>query len=455
LDKEIARVRSNIKRTGRYIQRILRYIQHSQERLEKEKTRAGLYKAQRAAIQEDMQKLREELAVLRRMTDPAQIQEMELQREKLGDALIELQQKIGSVSTELSTLQSKLENVLNLSADNIRIQLRKIEGQLLTTEKEVAEAFHQRGEIEKELSGLEKSKEELSRSVLSAREEAKKYTIQIDDIDKQLHILDSEYEQASGLLNQLQLNLQTYRLQRDQYYHQLMEIGYEKPLEVSPQQLEVAESSLNLMRLELKRLGAVNQLALTHYDEQISRYKELSLRINELEREKQAILNFMEEIESKKRKVFMEAFNKINESFGAYFSKLTGGGEAALKLESLEDPFAGGIDMTVQFPAKPPILVSGASGGERSVAAVAFIFALQDFMPAAFYLFDEVDAHLDSFHVGKLGELLMEEAKKSQFLVITLKPEIVNKAERVYGVYMHGGISHVVSTAFREGEGAE
>ena len=147
----------------------------------------------------------------------------------------------------------------------------------------------------------------------------------------------------------------------------------------------------------------------------------------------------------------MEAFNKISESFSAYFSKLTGGGEAALKLESLEEPFTGGIDMTVQFPTKPPILVSGASGGERSVAAVAFIFALQDFMPAAFYLFDEIDAHLDSFHVGKLGELLKEEAKKSQFLVITLKPEIVNKAERVYGIYMHGGISHIVSTAFKEG----
>jgi len=453
LDNEIARVRNNIKRTGRNIQRILRYIQHSQKRLEKERTQTGLYKAQRAAIQDDMQKLRGELAVLRRMTDPAQIQEMELQREKLGDALIELQQKIGSVSTELSTLQSKLENVLNLSADNIRIQLRKIEGQLSTTEKEVGEAFHQRGEIEKELSGLEKSKEELSRSVLSAREEAKKYTIQIDDIDKQLHILDSEYEQASGLLNRLQLNLQTHQLQWDQRHHQLMELGYEKPLEASPQQLAVAESSLNLMRLELKRLGAVNQLALTHYDDQISRYKELSLRINELEREKQAILNFMEEIETKKRKVFMEAFNKINESFSAYFSKLTGGGEAALKLESLEDPFAGGIDMTVQFPTKPPILVSGASGGERSVAAVAFIFALQDFMPAAFYLFDEIDAHLDSFHVGKLGELLTEEAQKSQFLVITLKPEIVNKAERVYGIYMHDGISHIVSTAFKEGAG--
>jgi chromosome segregation protein len=129
---------------------------------------------------------------------------------------------------------------------------------------------------------------------------------------------------------------------------------------------------------------------------------------------------------------------------------LTDGGEASLKLENPEEPLSGGVDMIVQFPGKPPILVSGASSGERSVTAVAFLFAIQDFMPAAFYLFDEVDAHLDAFHVAKLGELLVEESKRSQFIVITLKPEMANKAERVYGIYEHKGVSHVVSPTFKK-----
>jgi chromosome segregation protein len=129
---------------------------------------------------------------------------------------------------------------------------------------------------------------------------------------------------------------------------------------------------------------------------------------------------------------------------------MTGGGEAVLKLENPDEPFRGGIDIIVTFPNKPPILVSGASGGERSVAAVAFIFALQEFTPTSFYILDEVDAHLDAFHVGKLGELLIEEATRSQFIVITLKPEIVNKAEKIYGVYERDGISHVVFANLRE-----
>ena len=106
--------------------------------------------------------------------------------------------------------------------------------------------------------------------------------------------------------------------------------------------------------------------------------------------------------------------------------------------------------MIVQFPSKPPILVTGASGGERSVSAVAFLFAIQEFTPAAFYILDEGDAHLDAFHVGKLGELLVDEAERSQFIVVTLKPEMVNKAQKVYGVYERDGVSNVVSATFPE-----
>ena len=449
LEGEIARVRRTIKQTRRNIKRIERYIQGVNERLEREKTQIGLQKAQRSALRKEMQKLRNELADLRRKTDPFQIQEMEVQRERLGDGVFELRQRLGGTETELSTLQSKFKNVLKIGADNIRIQLRKVKWQISTVEKEVEEALQQKETLEKELLELEKTREELSRSVLTAREESKKFTSQIDDVDKKLNRLDAEYERSDQLFNELQLKLQTYQLQLDQHRYRLGELGYEESLKVSPEGFKATESSLKLLRFELERLGAVNQLALSHYAEQASRYKELSMRMNELEREKQAILSFMDEIERKKRDVFMEAFLQIHGNLSRYFSKLTGGGEAVLKLEKPEEPFAGGIDMVVQFPGKPPILVSGASSGERSVAAVAFIFALQNFMPAAFYLFDEIDAHLDAFHVGKLGEVLAEESAESQFMVVTLKPEMVSKAEKIYGVYERSGVSHVVSATFK------
>jgi chromosome segregation protein len=172
--------------------------------------------------------------------------------------------------------------------------------------------------------------------------------------------------------------------------------------------------------------------------------------MNELEKEKQAIIQFMDEIDRKKRNVFMEAFNKINSNLQAYFAKVTSGGKAILKLENVDEPFAGGIDMIVQFPSKPSIVVSGASGGERSVSAVAFLFALKEFTPASFYVLDEIDAHLDAFHVSKLADRLLEESEKTQFIVITLKPEMLNKAQKVYGVYGRNGVSNVISAKFLE-----
>ncbi|MCK4477177.1 chromosome segregation protein SMC [Candidatus Bathyarchaeota archaeon] len=450
LDAEVARVKKSTKVTKRNIRRIGFYIQGVQTKLEKEKTEIGLQKAQRHAIRKDMQKLRTKLAELRRKTDPTHIQKLEIQRDRLAENLIMLRQNLGSVKTEFSTLQSKYDNVLRLSYRNVKVQLKKVEKQLAVVEKEIDEALQEKEQLKEELLKLEKSREELSRTVLSAREEAKKFTAQIDDIDKELKKIDAEYERADRLRNQLQLSHQTLQLQADGFRRQLREFGYEKIISITPRQLEEAETSLRMMEFEVERLGAVNQLALSHYAEQISRYKELSLRMNELEREKQSIIAFMNEVERKKRAVFMEAFEKINKNLRRYFLKVTDGGNAQLKLVNPEDPFSGGIDMIVQFPGKQPLLVSGASGGERSVSAVAFLLAIQELTPAAFYILDEVDAHLDALHVAKLGELLAEEADKSQFIVVTLKPEMVNKAQKIYGVYERNGVSNVVSTMFTE-----
>jgi chromosome segregation protein len=450
LDREMVRVKRNVKRTHSNVRRVERYGEKLEKEIETEKARMGLYKSERQAIQKELQKLQTSLGVLRNKTDVGHIQELEVKREKLAEEIITLRQNLGTVQTDISTRQSQFDNVLRVGYQNAKIQLSKVEQQQRKVDKEIAEALQEREALKQEISELEKSRVELSKAVFSAREESQKFTTQIDAIDAELRLLDAEYEQSEMLLNQFQLQVQTCELQLQQHQNQLRHFGYANPLETTEKQVEEAETSLRMMQFELERIGAVNQLALSHYEEQISRYRELSLRLNELEREKQAIVQFMDEIDAKKRGVFMDAFEKINLNLQMYFLKLTGGGFAVLQLENPDEPFHGGIDMIVQFPNKPSIVVSGASGGERSVAAVAFIFALKEFTPTSFYILDEIDAHLDAFHVSKLADLLLEEAGKIQFIVITLKPEMVNKAQKVYGVYERNGVSSVISAKFLE-----
>ncbi len=448
LETEIGQVNKSIQQTEMNIKHAEKNTGELQGLLDEGKTQIGIFEKQQVEMTEEEEKLRKELTELRKQVDLTETQAKGVQRDALGAELLTLKQKTGSYEAELSTLQSKIKSVLKPGLESITAQVDRVTKQMVALEKEIEESARAKELVSNKIMELEKAKEELSRSLLGSKDEAKKLTAQIDSIDSELKKVEAEYEETDRMLDDLRLNNQTLSLQMGRQRDQLKALGYEETLEI-PAMTQEAETSLRLMRLEFERIGAVNQLAESQYADQISRYKELSIRMNELESERTAILKFIGEIERKKYNAFMEAFNRINEQINKYFSKLTGGGNANLQIENSENPFAGGVDMIAQFVGKPPIIVSGASSGERSVAAVAFLFSLQEFTPASFYLFDEVDAHLDAFHVESLGELLAEESTVSQFIVVTLKPEMVSKADRIYGVYGREGVSHVVSTTFR------
>jgi len=453
LESEVSRVRKSIAQTESNIKQVENKIANLSSQIEKDKAQISSFEIRLNEITEKEKFLKEELRRVRDEIDLLKVHDAEARREEISREIILLKENYNNVESKISTLKSKIENVLKRSLENLSSQINNVSNQISTLEKEVNEALKEREETQKILGELERKKEEIARELVSVKEESKKFTSQIDALDNELTKLDKEYEESMRELNELRLKMQAMKLQMNRCWEQLKIRGYESPLDESQDifREKDVDKQLELMRRELKSIGAVNQLAEVQYAEQVSRYKELSVRLNELEREKLAILKFIEEIEQKKYRVFMDAFNKINERINLYFSKLTGGGNASLKLENPENPFAGGVDMIVQFPGKSPILVSGASSGERSVSAVAFLFALQEFSPASFYLFDEIDAHLDAFHVERLGELLSEEASKSelQFIIITLKPEMISKADRIYGVYSQNGISHIVSTTFK------
>ena len=182
----------------------------------------------------------------------------------------------------------------------------------------------------------------------------------------------------------------------------------------------------------------------------MNNYKQQSTRINELEEEKAGILKFIDKVEREKTDHFMAAFNEVCENFSNLFIRITGGGDGRLELQKPEDPFSGGVDLYLQFPGKPMRLGSGASGGERSVAAIAYLLAIQKFLKAPFYLFDEIDAHLDDVNTSRLSEVLRETSHEAQFLMVSLKDVMVYNADKIYGVFSQGGRSRVLALPMRQ-----
>jgi chromosome segregation protein len=219
----------------------------------------------------------------------------------------------------------------------------------------------------------------------------------------------------------------------------LASLGIETALKLAT----IDQSLIEELEEEMASLGALNMLAIEQYEKQAENYRVVSSRLNKLEEERRAIIEFMETIENEKREAFFEALKEVNKHFSDYFNKITGG-SAWLELEDPENPFNGGINIIVQFPGKSPRVASALSGGEKSVVALCFIFAMQKLKPSPFYILDEVDAHLDAVNVERYANILKDRSAESQIITISLKDYVASKADKVIGVYNKGGSSRII-----------
>ena len=204
------------------------------------------------------------------------------------------------------------------------------------------------------------------------------------------------------------------------------------------------ESIVQGLTAELTSLTALNAKAPETYLEVSYGYRSMSERKNDLEKEKNAIIRFIEDIEKEKRQTFLDAFDTVDKEIRIIFNKMTKG-NAWLELQNEDDIFNSGISYLIQFPNKPKRESTSISGGEKTLAAIVFVLALQKLKPSPFYLFDEVDAHLDAPNSEKLAKILEERSKESQFILVSLKDSVVQKAKLVYGVFPKNGVSHVVT----------
>lgn len=198
------------------------------------------------------------------------------------------------------------------------------------------------------------------------------------------------------------------------------------------------------LEAELSSLVDLNAGAPAKYVEITSGYRQMSMRKNSLESERNSIVQFIERIERDKRQTFLDAFEIVDAEIRRVFNKMTKG-QARLELQDEDDIFNSGVSYTLQFPDKPVRDSTSISGGEKTLAAVVFVLGLQKLQPSPFYLFDEVDAHLDAPNAEKLSNILAERARESQFIVVSLKDSVVEKAGLVYGVFPTGGVSNVIT----------
>lgn len=431
-------------------------IGESQQKLEQLRKRSEALKEELRSTEDELEhsqsllsKLSEKVEKLRALRQPPS-------RSTLLNALSKWRAELSKLEKELSLLDAEIKVISEVKIPNVSAK----RDELCARRRELEEASRRIGaelhrveqrleEARAALSKLEHERAEVQSKATSRREAKRVVEQRIREIRSELSAVESELKQLTSDMHVLELKIQRLEAEEEGLLSELSSLGYHEPVRDLALTTSEYEKILDRLEDELTSLGYINFLAEEQYDALKQDYMSLSERINQLEEEKRAIIEFMKEIEAKKREVFLKAYRAINEKFAEYFHRITGG-KAWLQLENEEDPFSGGVDLIAQFPGKSPRLISGASGGEKSVAAVAFLLAMQSMSPLPFYIFDEIDAHLDARNAERLAELLRELSKDSQFIVITLKDAMIARADRVVGVYLRNGVSNVVTLSVSE-----
>lgn len=218
-----------------------------------------------------------------------------------------------------------------------------------------------------------------------------------------------------------------------------------------PMSLESKETRLEELRTKIDAMGPVNLVAIEEHKELEQREQFLSTQEQDLNQAKTQLMEMIRKINRTTSEMFKETFDQVNIHFQAMFEKLFGGGSARLVLVDEEDVLECGIEIIARPPGKKLQNISLMSGGERTLTAVALLFAIYLIKPSPFCLLDELDAPLDESNIGRFVTLLKDFLKMSQFVVITHNRKTISAADILYGVTMQEkGVSNIVSMRFQE-----
>ena len=367
--------------------------------------------------------------------------------------------ELSRVNAKKSGLEKLYTTIMNEYRDKdskltaIQAENNRKKSQIKSLYDEESSLISQRQELENKIKELEINKESKTAVLVTLREKEQELIStsgssigQLKEYDDKLKVLTEKDKELTKEINSLER--QSDSLTRD--LHDLIEnetklsailssFGFDKNMETFD--VEFIVQGLNT---ELNSLNTLNAKAPETYLEVSYGYRSMSVRKNSLEEERNSIVKFIEDIEKDKRQTFLDAFDKVDKEIRLIFSKMTGG-NAWLELQNEDDIFNSGISYMIQFPSKPKRESTSISGGEKTLAAIVFVLSLQKLKPSPFYLFDEVDAHLDAPNSERLAKILDERSQESQFIMVSLKDSVIQKAKLIYGVYPKNGVSYVVT----------
>ncbi|AKJ65339.1 chromosome segregation protein SMC [Kiritimatiella glycovorans] len=327
----------------------------------------------------------------------------------------------------------KLESEVTAEEER-QVQLREL---IESGRREWETAREERERIAAEARRVEQAQRELGRKLEEIQEQRSKHDLQ--RAEKQMRL--------DNLIERVTSDWHITAEQMDE------EPPPEWDTEETPNE-EALESEVAEMRAKLDSMGPVNLVAIEEHRELEERYAFLQQQQQDLTSSKEQMMELIRKINKTSTEKFTETFHAVNANFQQTFKQLFGGGSAKLVLIDEEDVLESGIEIIARPPGKKLQSISLLSGGERTMTAVALLFALYLVKPSPFCLLDELDAALDDANIGRFVKVVKGFLETSQFIVITHNKQTIAASSTIYGVTMpQKGVSRIVSMKFADYEG--
>jgi chromosome segregation protein len=391
-------------------------------------------KAENSAIEQ----INSELISINAQIDKINAEKDRAMDKKTREEIRVMKQKLGNLKNEVEEKLSNL-NSQKMVLSGLKANHDTVEESIESKQDELSKGKKTSDEMESSLQKMKGELDALTSLYQSKEGKLKKRGEEIEKITNERFKVRSEVDSKTTIKKtkmDFLLSLQAKMEDATQRISELNKTIEEKKYEIleDHRSIEEIKKEINALENQLHDMEPINLKSINDYAEEKGRLDELLGKKGRLEEEMNRLGELENKLEEQKKVVFLEVFEAVNKNFIDIYKELTNGGEGYLLLENVTNPFQGGLVIKASSKGKKVDNLASLSGGEKSIAALSFIIAIQNYDPSPIYFMDEVDMFLDGVNAENVGRLFRRNSESAQIIAVTLRKATMKYAHQIIGV---------------------
>ena len=386
-------------------------------------------------LKQDRQKVRSRIAEIA----PADLQQ---RMQAAMDSVYRMSGEKNDLVNELASLNAEKSEYEN-NKRYVEKAVKELEDGIKENETRIGEENKKLSEIKIELEAVRAIEKRMEEGIQDLTDEKQKLVENKYKLENARENTVTSIDTKTGIKASVEANLIIIQKSLDELKAQVAELKIEVEEPIPSE--DALRRTIRSCENAISDLGNVNLRAIDDYDEKKARYDTLVADVDRINAQIKDLDELTDNLGKKKKGLFMEVYDGVNANFKSIFAELSGGGEAFMALENEEDPFSGGLMINAKPRNGKMLRLEALSGGEKSLTALAFIFAIQEHQPSPFYVLDEVDMFLDSVNSEMVAQRIKKSSAKTQFIQVSLRKVTLTLADHLIGVTRPpNGVSKVI-----------